>query len=81
MLLFSGDMDANVDVAETVDLTQKLRARSVDVRTILVPGEAHGFVLHSTWLKLWQEMTGFFGATLGERKKIPQQPSSAASRR
>jgi dienelactone hydrolase len=26
VLLFSGDMDANVDVAETVDLAQKLRA-------------------------------------------------------
>jgi dipeptidyl aminopeptidase/acylaminoacyl peptidase len=81
VLLFSGDMDANVDVAETVDLTQKLRARSVDVRTILVPGEAHGFVLHSTWLKLWQEMTAFFGEQLGERKGIPQPPSGAASRR
>jgi dipeptidyl aminopeptidase/acylaminoacyl peptidase len=80
VLLFSGDMDANVDVAETVDLTQKLRARSVDVRTILVPGEAHGFVLHSTWLKLWREMTAFFGEQLGERKGIPQPPSSAASR-
>ena len=81
VLLFSGDMDANVDVAETVDLTQKLRARSVDVRTILVPGEAHGFVLHSTWLKLWQEMTAFFGEQLGERKGIPRPPSGAASRR
>lgn len=80
VLLFSGDMDANVDVAETVDLTQKLRARSVDVRTILVPGEAHGFVMHSTWLKLWQEMTAFFGEQLGERKRIPQPPSGAASR-
>jgi dipeptidyl aminopeptidase/acylaminoacyl peptidase len=81
VLLFSGDMDANVDVAETVDLTQKLRARSVDVRTILVPGEAHGFVLHATWQRLWQEMTAFFGETLAERKGIPQPPTSAASRR
>jgi dipeptidyl aminopeptidase/acylaminoacyl peptidase len=81
VLLFSGDMDANVDVAETVDLTQKLRARSVEVRTILVPGEAHGFVLHATWQKLWQEMTAFFGETLAERKGIPQPPTSAASRR
>jgi dipeptidyl aminopeptidase/acylaminoacyl peptidase len=78
VLLFSGDMDANVDVAETVDLTQKLRARSVDVRTILVPGEAHGFVLHATWQKLWQEMTAFFAETLGERKAIPQTPTAAS---
>jgi dipeptidyl aminopeptidase/acylaminoacyl peptidase len=76
VLLFSGDMDANVDVAETVDLTQKLRARSVDVRTVLVPGEAHGFVLHATWERLWQEMTAFFGEQLGERKGRPRQPTS-----
>jgi dipeptidyl aminopeptidase/acylaminoacyl peptidase len=76
VLLFSGDMDANVDVAETVDLTQKLRARSVDVRTVLVPGEAHGFVLHSTWQRLWQEMTAFFGEHLGERKGRPRPPTS-----
>jgi dipeptidyl aminopeptidase/acylaminoacyl peptidase len=78
VLLFSGDMDANVDVAETVDLTQKLRARSVDVRTVLVPGEAHGFVLHATWLKLWQEMATFFSEQLGERKARPQPPPSSA---
>jgi dipeptidyl aminopeptidase/acylaminoacyl peptidase len=76
VLLFSGDMDANVDVAETVDLTQKLRARSVDVRTVLVPGEAHGFVLHATWQQLWQEMAAFFGEKLGERKHNPRPPSS-----
>jgi dipeptidyl aminopeptidase/acylaminoacyl peptidase len=76
VLLFSGDMDANVDVAETVDLTQKLRARSVDVRTVLVPGEAHGFVLHATWERLWQEMTAFFAEQLGERKGRPRQPTS-----
>ena len=76
VLLFSGDMDANVDVAETVDLTQKLRARSVDVRTVLVPGEAHGFVLHATWQRLWQEMTVFFSEQLGERKGRPRPPTS-----
>jgi dipeptidyl aminopeptidase/acylaminoacyl peptidase len=76
VLLFSGDMDANVDVAETVDLAQKLRARSVDVRTVLVPGEAHGFVLNATWQRLWQELTAFFGEKLGERKGNPRPPSS-----
>lgn len=79
VLLFSGDMDANVDVAETVDLTQKLRARSVDVKTVLVPGEAHGFVLHATWQKLWQEMSAFFDEHLGKHQSERRpQPSGAA---
>ncbi|CAA9479506.1 MAG: hypothetical protein AVDCRST_MAG39-74 [uncultured Sphingomonadaceae bacterium] len=38
VLLFSGERDMNVDVLETVDLHQKLRAKGVAVRTVLVPG-------------------------------------------
>lgn len=53
VLLLSGDRDMNVDVRETVDLQQKLRARGVDVRTVLVPGEAHDMVRHAGWLQLW----------------------------
>lgn len=60
VLLFSGDQDMNVDVAETVDLTQKLRARSVDVETVILPGEAHDFVRHSAWQRLWRDSIDFF---------------------
>lgn len=66
VLLFSGDEDANVDVIETVDLTQRLRARGVEVQTTLVPGEAHGFVRHSTWELLWQQAWAFFDAKLAK---------------
>lgn len=64
VLLFSGDQDMNVDVLETVDLVQKLRARKVDVRTVILPGEAHDFVRHSSWVRLWQEQQRFFAETL-----------------
>jgi dipeptidyl aminopeptidase/acylaminoacyl peptidase len=64
VLLFSGDQDMNVDVLETVDLTQKLRARDVDVRTVIVPGEAHDFVRHATYVQMWSEMQRFFDAKL-----------------
>ena len=66
VLLFSGDQDMNVDVAETVDLTQKLRARGVDVRTVLLPGEAHDFVRYSSWQRLWQETRQFFDEKLNK---------------
>ncbi len=59
VLLFSGDRDMNVDVLETVDLHQKLRARGVDVRTVIVPGEAHDMIRHSSWLQLWDESRRF----------------------
>lgn len=66
VLLFSGDEDANVDVLETVDLTQKLRARGVEVQTTIVPGEAHDFVRHSTWQLLWRQACAFFDSKLGD---------------
>ncbi|MDT9600476.1 S9 family peptidase [Sphingosinicella rhizophila] len=60
VLLFSGDEDMNVDVRETVDLAQKLKARNVDVRTVLIPGEGHGFARNQTYRRLWQEQQRFF---------------------
>ncbi len=64
VLLFSGDQDMNVDVRETVDLAQKLEARNVDVRTVILPGEAHDFVRHSSWQRLWREQRKFFDEKL-----------------
>jgi dipeptidyl aminopeptidase/acylaminoacyl peptidase len=67
VLLFSGDQDMNVDVLETVDLTQKLRERKVDVRTVLLPGEAHDFVRQGGYVRLWEEEIKFFDRTLRKR--------------
>ncbi|MBB6096518.1 dipeptidyl aminopeptidase/acylaminoacyl peptidase [Povalibacter uvarum] len=64
VLLFSGDADMNVDVLETVDLAQKLRANGVAVETTLVPGEPHGFIRNEAWFRLWKEMSAFFGERL-----------------
>lgn len=66
VLLFTGDADVFVDVAHTVDLTQRLRARGVEVRTSMLPDESHGFVLHSTIVRLWDELSAFFAEHLGE---------------
>lgn len=64
VLLFSGDADMNVDVLETIDLAQKLKARDVPVETVLVAGEPHGFIRHATWLRLWRATSAFFDAHL-----------------
>ena len=60
VLLISGDQDMNVDVVETVDLAQRLREQGVRVRTFIIPGEAHDFVRHSAWERLWTELDVFF---------------------
>jgi len=66
VLLVSGDRDMNVDVLETVDLHQKLRDKGVDVRTVLIPGEAHDMVRHSSRLQFWSEARGFLSEKLGK---------------
>jgi dipeptidyl aminopeptidase/acylaminoacyl peptidase len=67
VLLFHGDADMNVDVLETVDLVPKLRDRKVDVRVVLLPGEAHDFVRQSGYVRLWNEEIRFFDETLGKK--------------
>ncbi|MGH8139088.1 MAG: alpha/beta hydrolase family protein, partial [Steroidobacteraceae bacterium] len=64
VLLFTGDADIYVDVAQTVDLAQRLRERHVDVEVTMVPNESHGFVLHQTQVQLWNEMVDFFSRRL-----------------
>ena len=59
VLLIHGDQDMNVDVVETVDLAQRLRERGVEVRTLIFPGEAHDFVRHAEWQKVWRALDGY----------------------
>lgn len=54
VLLIHGDEDMNVDVVETVDLAQRLRERGVEVRALILPGEAHDFIRHADWQKVWR---------------------------
>jgi dipeptidyl aminopeptidase/acylaminoacyl peptidase len=59
VLLIHGDADMNVDVVETVDLAQRLRERGVEVRTLILPGEAHDFIRHADWQKVWRAIDGY----------------------
>jgi dipeptidyl aminopeptidase/acylaminoacyl peptidase len=60
VLLIHGDEDMNVDVVETVDLAQRLRERGVEVRTLIFPGEAHDFIRHAEWQKVWRALHPYF---------------------
>ena len=59
VLLIHGDEDMNVDVVETVDLAQRLRERGVEVRTLIIPGEAHDFIRHSSWQRVWRALDSY----------------------
>lgn len=71
VLLIHGDADMNVDFVETVDLAERLRERGVEVRTLVFPGEAHDFIRHSAWQKLWHAMDGYL------LEKLPPQGAAA----
>jgi dipeptidyl aminopeptidase/acylaminoacyl peptidase len=64
VLLVSGDQDMNVDVVETVDLAQRLREQGVDVRTLILPGEAHDFIRHSSWKRVYVALDSFLNEKL-----------------
>jgi dipeptidyl aminopeptidase/acylaminoacyl peptidase len=64
VLFISGDHDMNVDVAETIDLAQRLKTQGVEVESMIVPGEAHGFVRHSGWDSLWERMSEYLDRKL-----------------
>jgi dipeptidyl aminopeptidase/acylaminoacyl peptidase len=68
VLFIHGDHDMNVDVLETVDLARKLQDQGVEVQTIIFPGEAHDFVRHSAWTRIWTATTAFFDSHLGSGK-------------
>ena len=71
VLLIHGDSDMNVDFVETVDLAERLREQGVEVRTLVFPGEAHDFIRHSAWQKMWRAMDSLF----------PREASAADSSR
>jgi dipeptidyl aminopeptidase/acylaminoacyl peptidase len=64
VLLISGDQDMNVDVVETVDLAQRLREQGVEVRTLILPGEAHDFIRHSDWKRVWTALDSYLNEKL-----------------
>jgi dipeptidyl aminopeptidase/acylaminoacyl peptidase len=74
VLLVHGDTDMNVDVVETVDLAQRLRERGVDVRTLIFPGEAHDFIRHSAWVRLWRSLDSFLLEELPPRNQESARP-------
>jgi dipeptidyl aminopeptidase/acylaminoacyl peptidase len=61
VLFIHGDDDRNVRVDETVELTQRLRAKGdVHIEEIIIPDEIHDFLLYRTWLRVDAATSEFF---------------------
>jgi len=69
VLLIHGDDDRNVEVTQTVDLVQRLRARGVRFEELLIPDEIHDFLRFVTWLEVGRATTAFLERELGPRER------------
>jgi dienelactone hydrolase len=71
VLLVHGDDDRNVPFAETIWLARELTARRVDHEVLVLPGETHSFLRHSSWLQAFTAAAGFLDRKLRD-KATPQ---------
>jgi len=61
VLFVHGDDDRNVDFIQTTDLVQRLVEKNkAHVETLILPDEVHGFLLHKSWLTVYQAAADFF---------------------
>ncbi len=65
VLLVYGDDDRNVQITQTVDLVQRLRAQGVRYEELLIPDEIHDFLRYGTWQKIAKAATEFLVRELG----------------
>ena len=59
VLLVHGDDDNAVMFDQTIDLAQRLRSNGTVVETLVLPGEVHDFLLHSSTLRIYTEAFDF----------------------
>jgi len=60
VLLVHGDDDRNVPFSETVDVAAALRRQGVEVELLVLPDEVHGFLLQSSWQRVFERAASFF---------------------
>ena len=64
VLLIQGDDDPEVQFKNTVMLAAALRKQKVEVEELIFPDEAHGFLLHRSWLAACDAAVRFLNARL-----------------
>jgi dipeptidyl aminopeptidase/acylaminoacyl peptidase len=67
VLLIHGDDDRNVQISQTVDLAQRLRAQGVRFEEMLIPDEIHDFLRYKTWIDVSRAVTDFLIRELKEK--------------
>ena len=68
VLLIQGDDDRNVHFAKMTDVVPRLREHGVPFEEMVIPDEIHGFLLHSTWLRVDAAAVDFLERKLDTRR-------------
>lgn len=72
VLLIHGDGDRNVQFSQTVDLSQRLRAKGVDVDELVIPDDIHDFLLFRNWVRVGQATGDYFERAFLKRSTTSQ---------
>jgi dipeptidyl aminopeptidase/acylaminoacyl peptidase len=64
VLLIHGDDDRNVLFSESVTLAAALRARRVEVETLVLPDEVHSFLRYQSWLAVFERASQYLDQKL-----------------
>jgi dipeptidyl aminopeptidase/acylaminoacyl peptidase len=67
VLLIHGDDDRNVQVEQTIDLVQRLRASGVPFEEIVIPDDTHHFLSYRNQLRVSLATAAFFERVIGDR--------------
>ena len=67
VLLVHGDDDPLVSFEESQLLAHALRQRSIDVESLVLPGEGHSFLLHDSRIRIGRHALAFLQRHLGHR--------------
>jgi dipeptidyl aminopeptidase/acylaminoacyl peptidase len=59
VLMIHGDDDRNVPFNETVRFAEILRKQGVPMEELVLPDEVHGFLLHRSWMSVYQAAASF----------------------
>jgi len=65
VLLIQGDDDRNVPFQQSIDLARRLEARNLSYEELVIPNEIHGFLRHSSWLRVDEAAASFLARNLG----------------
>ncbi len=72
VLFIHGDDDRSVAFAQTTELARRLRELKLPFEQMVIPGEGHDFLLHRTWVDVFNAAAEFLDRNLKTKQGVSQ---------